>query len=155
MSLFVLDTDIATLYQAGHETVCRRVLETPEADLAISIISVEEQLSGWYALLRKAKTPSELAAVYASMTRSVSSLSRLTILSFTEPAIDRYVALRAMKLNLGKMDLRIAAIVLEQGAILVTRNARDFSRIPGLNFENWADAPGIAPIGTAPTPPSS
>jgi tRNA(fMet)-specific endonuclease VapC len=37
------------------------------------------------------------------------------------------------------MDLRIASIVLACDAILVTRNASDFRRVPGLRIENWAD----------------
>jgi tRNA(fMet)-specific endonuclease VapC len=141
MSLFILDTDIATLYQAGHEVVSRRILAHPMTEVAISIISVEEQFSGWYTMLRKAKTSANLAFAYESMTRAIESLSRLSVISFTEPAIDCYVTLLAMKLNIGKMDLRIAAIVLEHGAILVTRNTRDFIRVPGLSIENWADTP--------------
>jgi tRNA(fMet)-specific endonuclease VapC len=92
-------------------------------------------------MLRKVKTPVDLAFVYASMTIAFSSLSRLSILSFTEPAIGRYVLLQGMKLKIGKMDLRISAIVLEHRAILVTRNVKDFSRVPGLSIENWAESP--------------
>ncbi len=43
-----------------------------------------------------------------------------------------------MRLNVGKMDLKIAAIALEHGCIVVTRNERDFRRVPGLVVENWA-----------------
>lgn len=36
------------------------------------------------------------------------------------------------------MDLKIAAITLAQDALLVSRNLRDFSRVPDLRVEDWA-----------------
>ena len=54
MSLAVLDTDILTLFERGHATVAAHIAEHPPAEIAISIVTVEEQLSGWYAQLRKA-----------------------------------------------------------------------------------------------------
>ncbi len=60
------------------------------------------------------------------------------LLLFTLPAISRYQQLLQMKLNVGKMDLRIGAIALEHGAIVVTRNLRDFRRIPNLTAEDWS-----------------
>ena len=53
--------------------------------------------------------------------------------------MQRYEGLRKQKVRIGRTDLRIAATVLEQGAILVTRNTHDFKRVPGLQVENWAD----------------
>lgn len=56
MSLYVLDTDILSLYRRGHAEVVRHTLTHPPEALAITIITVEEQLSGWYTLLRRTKT---------------------------------------------------------------------------------------------------
>jgi tRNA(fMet)-specific endonuclease VapC len=138
MSLFVLDTDILTLYQEGHTLVCQRVDSHPAAELAITVMTVEEQLSGWYTLLRQTKQPKELARTYQRLGTTVQFLARWPILLFPEPAIARYEQLLRMKLNVAKMDLRIAAITLEHGGVLVTRNMRDFQRVPNLSVVNWA-----------------
>jgi predicted nucleic acid-binding protein len=37
------------------------------------------------------------------------------------------------------MDLKIAAITLVHGAMLLTRNTVDFAKVPGLRFANWLD----------------
>lgn len=71
MSLFVLDTDTLVLFQEGHESVCRRVLSCPMDDLAISVITVEEQLSGWYTLLRRARSNEKLAGAYQRLADAV------------------------------------------------------------------------------------
>ncbi len=42
-----------------------------------------------------------------------------------------------MKLNVGRNDLRLAALALELGAIVVTDNIRDFVRVPGLSWIDW------------------
>lgn len=138
MSLFILDTDTLSLLQRGHTSVCAEAASRLPQDLAVTVITVEEQLSGWYTLLRRSKSRGELAAVYQRLADNVTFLSRVTILSFTEKAIDRFEKLRASKLGIGAMDLRIAAIALEHEATLVTRNLGDFRRIPGLRLEDWA-----------------
>jgi tRNA(fMet)-specific endonuclease VapC len=131
MSLYVLDTDILTLFQNGHAAVTQRVQQHPYTEIAVCIISVEEQLAGWYTKLRKSKTDPDLARIYGKMTNAVRFLSQLQILSFPEPAIARYRLLRTTHRRIDKSDLRIAAIVLETAGTLVTRNIQDFEQIPG------------------------
>jgi predicted nucleic acid-binding protein len=69
---------------------------------------------------------------------SVQLLSRFQILSFTEPSIERFEQLKLLKLGIKHMDLRIAAITLEHGGTLITRNTTDFRPIPDLKIEDWS-----------------
>jgi tRNA(fMet)-specific endonuclease VapC len=105
MSLFVLDTDILTLFQRNHEAVVARVAEHSPDAIAISVVTVEEQLSGWYAQLRKAKKPEKLAWAYRRLAANVRVLARIQILEFEETAIGRYEELKRSGLKVRKMDL--------------------------------------------------
>lgn len=139
MSLYILDTDILTLLQEGDAIVRQHVDSHPRQAIAITIISVEEQLTGWYTRIRRTKKPSLLAQVYERLTRNVRYLAQIpTILSFPEPAIIRFEQLKKLNLNVAGQDLRIAAITLEHGGILVSRNLRDFQRVPNLIVEDWS-----------------
>jgi tRNA(fMet)-specific endonuclease VapC len=61
------------------------------------------------------------------------------IVAFDESAALRFDDLRSRRLHLGAMDLKIAAIALVNGALLLSANRRDFDRVPGLRLENWLD----------------
>jgi tRNA(fMet)-specific endonuclease VapC len=138
MSLFVLDSDILCLLQEGHEQIKSRFDKQTPGEVAISVITVEEQLRGWYTLVHRAKKRSQIAFAYEQLARSVSDLSRLRILPYTEPSIDRFESLVRAKLGVRANDLRIAAITLEHNATVVTRNVRDFELVPGLKLEDWS-----------------
>lgn len=62
MSLYILDTDTLTLAERGQRDVSRRILAIDPSQLAITVISIEEQLTGWYTLLRRTKDPAKLDA---------------------------------------------------------------------------------------------
>lgn len=70
MSRYVLDTDIFSLLQHRHPIVSSRVLARLPGEVAITVISVEEQLSGWYTAIRKARSPDDLALAYESLADS-------------------------------------------------------------------------------------
>ena len=94
-------------------------------------------MAGWYNLLRKVRDADALASAYQHLAEAIPVLAFWQILPMTRTAIGGYETLKSMNLNVGKMDLRIAAIVLEHAAILATRNLRDFQRVPGLVTEAW------------------
>ena len=134
----LLDTDMLTLFQHGHPKVSTRCALAPPGSLAITIISVEEQFLGWYTRARQAKRDDEIASAYDRMTEFASFIKQLPIVSFTAKAIPEYRQLKALKLNVGKKDLCIAAIGRELRATVVTGNLSDFGRVPGLAVEDWS-----------------
>ena len=52
MPAFVLDTDTFSLFLKGHSQVCGNVLGRPLDQTTTTIITVEEELGGWYSVLR-------------------------------------------------------------------------------------------------------
>ncbi len=104
----------------------------------MTIITVEEALSGWFTFLRKARQPAKVAFAYAELADVARSLQEYAIVDFDLAAIARYESLKRMKLRVKGNDLRIAAIALELGATVVTHNLQDFTRVPGLAAADWA-----------------
>jgi tRNA(fMet)-specific endonuclease VapC len=117
MIKFVMDTDTLTLFQEGHPGVCANFLRQPLEGVAITVLSVEEQISGWYTQVRKAKSSEHLAWAYRRLTENIGFLARMEILTYDEKAMERFENFRRMKIKIGRTDLRIAAAVLEHGAI--------------------------------------
>jgi tRNA(fMet)-specific endonuclease VapC len=138
MSLWVLDTDTLTLWLRDHEAVAAKVARTFPQQLAATIITVEEILRGWYTHIRRARDDERLARAYLALQQAVEFTRGIQILPFDLPAITRYRQLRTRHRRVGTNDLRIAAIVIEQGGILVTRNTSDFNEIVGLQLEDWS-----------------
>jgi tRNA(fMet)-specific endonuclease VapC len=138
MSLYVLDTDTLTLYRYGHGPVLKQVALHAGSDVVITVLSVEEQLTGWYSLLRRSKQPAHNAFAYDKLADTVCFLGGWKILPYTVSAMNRYKQLQAQRLNVGAVDLKIAAVTLENGGTIVTRNQRDFGRVPNLTIVDWS-----------------
>lgn len=134
---FVLDTDTFSLFLKGHSRVCENILGRPLDQTTTTIITVEEELGGWYSVLRQTKDHAALAQTYRRMTETVEALSRFRLLTFTELGIARFEILRKQHPRIGRNDLRIAAIVLENQLTLVTRNRADFEQVEGLLIVDW------------------
>jgi tRNA(fMet)-specific endonuclease VapC len=106
--------------------------------LAISVITVEEQLSGWQRALSQGRDDARRADVYRRMAIAVESLSGWEVLGYSETAMVRHATLLCQRLNVGSNDLKIAATALELGATVLTRNRRDFARVAGLQCQDWS-----------------
>jgi tRNA(fMet)-specific endonuclease VapC len=136
--LYLLDTDIFTHFLRQHPLVIQHLLRCLTDDVAISVITVEEVMVGWYSALRQARKPDQVVAAYERLAETVRELAQWEIIGLSVRAMARYQQLKALRLNVGKQDLRIGAIALEWGASVVTANLVDFRRIPNLTCENWS-----------------
>jgi tRNA(fMet)-specific endonuclease VapC len=121
----------------GHPQVVQNVARHVNDLLAISVISVEEQLTGWQRALHQAKDDVRREQVYQRMARTVEVLSGWLVLPLSRAALARHQALVRQRLNVGSNDLKIAATALESNAVVVTRNLRDFGRVAGLSCQDW------------------
>jgi hypothetical protein len=66
---YLLDSDTLTLYFRHHTAVCSAVVRHLSVDVLVPIIVVEELWNGWQAVVRRAKSPADLAAAYDRLTR--------------------------------------------------------------------------------------
>ncbi|VTT97407.1 Uncharacterized protein OS=Microcystis aeruginosa PCC 9807 GN=MICAF_5120006 PE=4 SV=1 [Gemmataceae bacterium] len=138
MSLYLFDTDTLTLFERLHPAVVRNVFFHLADDIRTTSVTVEEQLGGWFAMLRAARTPQQIETAHVRMSEAVRWLSSWDVVPFSVAAVQRFQDLLRQRLNVGGNDLRIAAIALEEGATVVTRNLGDFRRVPGLMCEDWS-----------------
>ena len=145
MSLWVLDTDHVSLLLERHPSLSRRVSEVG-AEVAISIVTVQELFNGWVVRINSARKVEDVVRLYGKLSRTVALFGRVRVLDFDEFAGETFVRLRLENPTLSKQrlqkDIRIAAIALALDAVVVTRNYRDFSQVPSLKIEDWSRQDG-------------
>jgi tRNA(fMet)-specific endonuclease VapC len=78
MFQYVLDTDTLSLLRRGNESVLNRLSAALQGSVAVTVITVEEQLSGWYALLRKSQSGEALEKAYNQLTHTTRALATRT-----------------------------------------------------------------------------
>lgn len=135
-----LDTDIYSELLANAEEYVRRVEGLPEEDLCITVVTAEEILRGFLAEVRRAEAAQArrpLWAAYELLAGALRALGKWTILPYSPDADALFRTWRAERVPGKPHDLRIAAICVACGASLITRNRRDFERVPGLDGEYW------------------
>ncbi|MDF0555831.1 type II toxin-antitoxin system VapC family toxin [Kamptonema sp. UHCC 0994] len=137
MSLWVLDTDHVSLFQQNHPIVSSRITAVNSEEIAVTVITVEEQFYGRLNQIRRAKSADAILSAYARLRATLNYFKTVNLLDFDQEAYNCYTELVRQKVRIGTQDLRIAACVISRHGVLVTRNRRDFERVPGLRFEDW------------------
>lgn len=75
---------------------------------------------------------------YAHLAAAVEMFKLFPIVPFDAASETLYQKLRAARLRLGALDLKIAAIAMTNRLTVLTRNRRDFERVPGLALSDWS-----------------
>ena len=139
--MILLDTDHLTLLSYPKSARCQalvtRLESSPDQDIGTTIISVEEQWRGWFAVVARHRDARRQVKPYEELVELHSFLSDWTILPFDNDAAERFEQLRADGVRIGSMDLKIASIALVRGALLLSANLQDFQKVPDLRVENW------------------
>ncbi|MDK4649897.1 type II toxin-antitoxin system VapC family toxin [Kingella kingae] len=133
--MYLLDTNILIYIQKNNPpTVREKINNLPNnAQLAMSFVTYAELLKGAYGSQNSEKARANLNA----LTRIISVLP-------SHEAMPEHYANWANQLKkqgkpIGNNDLWIAAHALAVGAVLVTHNTKEFSRINNLQLEDWVE----------------
>jgi predicted nucleic acid-binding protein len=111
----------------------------PTDQLTVPVITAEEALRSRLAYIRRAQAKGEarLGQALPWLVTTLEVLRDVAILPYSDAAQKEFARLQALRLpGLGVQDLRIAAIALAAGAVLVTAEAA-FKNVPGLTVEDW------------------
>jgi predicted nucleic acid-binding protein len=125
---YLVDTDWIIDGLSGRRETLTFLEEHRNEGLGVSIVTLGELYEGAYGR----PNPDEHIA-------SIEQFLRLfTVLPVSDTTMQHFGRLRALLRQQGNLipdfDLLIAATVLEQDSMLVTRNRRHFERIPGIQL---------------------
>lgn len=130
----MLDTNIC-IYSIKHkpEQVFLRLQEHEPADICISSVTYAELVHG----VEKSQAIEKNRLALALL------LSNIEILNFDANAAESYGKIRAdlekQGTSIGPLDIMIAGHAKSLNYTVVTNNTKEFNRVPGLKFENWAE----------------
>ena len=130
----LLDTSVYSqrLRRHPHVGTVRRWSALGNARCAVATICEAEVLFG----LEKKASP-RLWTEYEHFLKN-----QLVVLPLDRKVIETYAQIKARTLAdgsvIGEFDLLIGATALANGLVLASLNAKDFSRIPGLLYEDWS-----------------
>lgn len=138
--MIAFDTNVLTEILLGNVGVVARAAAIPVHQQAVPVIVIEEIIRGRLNVIRQAeagKAKVSLERAYELFQETFSDTRRLQILAYSSQAESLYKQWKQQDIHVSTHDLRIAAICVAHNAKLITRNRRDFERIPGLAVEFW------------------
>src|SRR3990172_3716002 len=128
--MIILDTDHVNVLQTPahpqYAILSAKMKESGDPIFATTVITVEEQMRGWLAAIHRTRKAHGQILYYTRLVGVIRFFSKWRILPFNEPAADLFEVLRKDRVRIGTMDLKISSIALEERALLLSANLRDF-----------------------------
>lgn len=141
--MILLDTDHMSILEWGDDarsSVIRMRMSTAgDSQIGTTIVSYEEQMRGWMAVLSRARSIDAQVQAYRRLAEHLENYRLIPVQPFDQKSAETFATLRRDRVRIGTMDLRIASIAIAIEALLLSRNSVDFEKMPGLRVENWAD----------------
>jgi tRNA(fMet)-specific endonuclease VapC len=134
----LFDTDHLTLFDHRHAPLRQRFDAAATGSVGISPVTIQEYLKGRLAALARHTSGPRQVQAYAHLVSSVLLLQQFPLAPFNTACEQQFQQLRALFPRVGSQDLKIASVALVHKLILLTRNRRDFGRIPGLTLDDWS-----------------
>ena len=130
--MWFLDTNACIMFTRGQAHVCARWHQHHSDEIAIPMMVFGELLVG----SEKSSQPERVSGEIEAL------IERHALIGVTGEVARAYARIRAglekRGTTIGENDLWIAATALAHDATLVTNNTDEFSRVPGLKIEDWA-----------------
>jgi tRNA(fMet)-specific endonuclease VapC len=129
---FLLDTDTCIYALKQNAAVLQRLLAESPQDVAVSVITEAELLTG----------AAKSSSAARTLQRVENFLRPLAILEFTSTDAVSYAQIRARLERagtpIGPLDTLIAAQAVARKLVVVSNNQREFARVRGLQVQKWA-----------------
>ena len=93
------------------------------------------------AYLSRAPDSAAVVRGYERLGKVLANFAAAQVLPFDDAAAHVFDEFRRRRIRIGVMDLRIAAIAFSRDMTVLTRNVRDFRRVPKLKVEDWTIGP--------------
>ena len=139
--MIILDTDVLSIVQRAdgqeYDRLVRR-LDAAEDEVAVSIVTFEEQMRGWLAFIARATSATGQIRGYGYLHALLDDFATRPVLDFDQRCATEFERLIRAKVRIGTMDLKIAAVSIAQDALLLSKNLRDFRKVPGLRVDDWS-----------------
>ncbi len=136
--MLVLDTDHMSLLEWGGDesaVIRERLADRDPNEVVTTIVTYEEQIRGWMAYIARARSLAQQVEGYRRLHGQLENYRQIPVLGFDERAAQVFQHLRRLRIRIGTMDLKISAIVISLDATLLSRNRKDFARVPSLKVE--------------------